>query len=82
MFQDFTISNVFAKIKDGGCVVENCNEKIQIETFFNEVDANKFLSTLLPSQVIDVKVAFNSHESVYMCLSYTIVFKVDSQEQY
>lgn len=62
--------------------MENCSEKIQIATFFNEIDSNKFLSTLLPSQVIDVKVAFNTAESAAMCIAYTIVFKVDSQAQY
>ncbi len=49
--------------------------KIQIATFYNENDSNKFLTTLLPSQVIDIKVFY---EQAKRCLSYTIVFKVDS----
>ncbi len=49
--------------------------KIQIATFYNENDSNKFLTTLLPAQVIDIKVFY---EASRKCLSYTIVFKVDS----
>ncbi len=51
------------------------SEKIQIATFYNENDSNKFLATLLPAQVIDIKVFY---EESRRCLSYTVVFRVDS----
>ncbi len=49
--------------------------KIQIATFYNENDSNKFLATLLPAQVIDIKVFY---ENAKKCLTYTVVFKVDT----
>ncbi len=52
-------------------------EKIQIATFFTENDSNKFLSTLLPAQVIDIKICYDPSKK---CLSYTIVFKLASHQ--
>ncbi len=59
--------------------MEKNDPKIQIATFYNEDDSNKFLATLLPEQIIDIKVFFESQKK---CLSYTVVFQVESYSKY
>ncbi len=49
------------------------SKKIQIATFYNENDSNKFLASLFPEQVVDIKVFY---EETKKCLSYTVVFEV------